>query len=62
METNISIEQNKDYEDIISFFGTPKKVSEHFNISVQSIYQWRVEGVPETRLRELKLLKKLRSA
>jgi|TARA_R110002012_G_scaffold144930_1_gene303189 hypothetical protein len=62
MQTNISIDQNQDYEDIISYFGTPKKVSEYFDISVQSIYQWRVEGVPETRLRELKLLKKLRSA
>ena len=48
------------YEEVISFFGTAKLVAEHYGISVQSVYQWRTEGVPETRLRELKLLKKLR--
>ena len=50
------------YDEIISFFGTAKLAAEHFNISVQSVYQWRTEGVPETRLREVKLLRKLMSA
>lgn len=59
METKNSIEQNENYVEIINFFGTAKKAATHFDISVQSIYQWRVEGVPKTRMRELNLLKKV---
>jgi hypothetical protein len=37
------------------------EVAEYFNCKVQAVYQWK-EDVPDTRAREFKLVKELRSA
>ena len=47
------------YLEIVGYFGTPNKVAEHFGIKVQSVYSWK-EGIPEQRLREFNLIKKMR--
>lgn len=53
---------NEDYNKILMHFGNAKAVSQHFDIAVQSVYEWRVKGVPDYRMRELELLKRLEGA
>ena len=52
----------EDYNKILMYFGNAKATSEHFNIAVQSVYEWRVKGVPNYRMRELELIKRLEDA
>lgn len=60
--TNQTQDLDPVYEELLEHFDDEvSEIADHFDVSVQAVYQWK-DGVPVARERELRLLQRMQKA